>query len=73
MNLEEKSTATTLDERLKDVDSLIELVNKSEDYTLAGLDLPSRDDYIFSLYMLREKQVVMQIMQDEFEKVVKDI
>lgn len=73
VNLEAKRKVTVLDERLKYIDSLIDLINTLEDNTLEGLDLPPKDQSIFSLCMLKKKQTSMEIMRDEFEKVLIEI
>lgn len=72
-NLEEKSLASALDGRLKDIDLVIDLINILEDETLGELDPPTRVKCVFSLCMLKEKCVVMQVMQEEFEKAIKEI
>ena len=72
-SLEENSTSETLDKRLEDLDAIIDIVNTMEYPTLVELELPPIDECVFSLCMLKEKKVAMQVVQDEFDRVIKDI
>jgi len=60
-----------LKEILKDIDRLIDFINTLEDETLAKMNLPPRDDCIFSLCMMKEKHIAMQVMEEEFYKASK--
>jgi len=44
-----------------------------QDETLAKMNLPPRDDYLFSLWMMKEKCSAMQFMREEFDKTSKEI
>ena len=72
-SLEENYTFETLDKRLEYLDAIIDLANTLEDDTLVELELPPRFECVFSFCMLKEKQVAMKAMQDEFDRVIKDI
>lgn len=47
-----------LDKRLKDLDAIMDLVNTLEDAFLEQLGLPPRDNYIYSLCMLKKTELL---------------
>jgi len=69
--LEARSTIEVVEKRMEDLDGNIDLVNDLEEAAFVELQLPPRDDFIESLYMMKEKKVSMNEMRDEFNKVIK--
>ena len=65
--LEAKSTTELLEKKMEDLNTIIYLVNVLEEETITELELWVRDECIFSLYMLKEKQVARKAMQEEFD------
>lgn len=65
-NLDAKNISPMIQERLNEVDHLVEIIHTLEDENLVDMNLPNRDDYIYSLCMMKEKHKYVSQMKHEF-------